>query len=203
MILTDRDPRKRILLTQRGVTLAEVLVVIVIVVILIMISAVGISLFFRKYKELNMWSELQKEGLQCINTIRNGVPVGSGDNMEFYGVTNALRLQLMNTTTNVSTGLRITPPTSKGLETPDYAAYYLYDGVVRCTYVHHGVQVASPLYIFPPRERLDDMKVDKFQFTRLNPDTETQAIQVELHARVKTGPDNYRYIRFKTKMAKK
>jgi prepilin-type N-terminal cleavage/methylation domain-containing protein len=205
MRLKDLNPLYAKLERQRGVTLAEVLVVIIIVVILIMISGVGITLFFRKYKELNMWAELQKDGLQCLNTIKNGVPVGSGNNLEFYGVTNALRLQLTNTTTNVASGLRVTPPTPQGLETPDFAYYYLYDGAVRCTYVHHGVQVASPLYIFPPRDRLDDMVIDKFEFTQLNSDRECLAVLVELQARVKTGKDkeDYRAIKFKTKMVKK
>ncbi len=193
----------QILSPQRGVTLVEVLVVILIVVVLIMISGLGIGLFFRKFQELNAWAELQKDALECLNTIKHGVPVGSGNNMEYYGVANAIKMQLTNTATNTSTGLRVTPPTNKGLETPDYAHFYLYDGAIRCTYVHHGVQVASPLYLFPKRERLDDMSIDRFLITRINPETETVAIQVELHGKVKTGKDSYRYVRYTTKMVKK
>lgn len=188
---------------QRGVTLAELIVVMVISVMLIFVAAVGIGTFFRKYKELTAWAELQKDALDCINLIKNGVPVGSGDNMEYYGVANAMKLQLTNTTTISGTGLRITPPTDQGLETPDFAHFYLYDGVVRCTYVHHGVQVASPLYIFPKQENLDDMVVDKFLFTKVNSDQDLLAVRVELHARVKTGAGSYRAIKFQTKMVKK
>lgn len=188
---------------QRGVTLIELIVVMAISVMLILVSAVGIGTFFRKYKELTAWADLQKDGLDCLNTIKNGVPVGSGDNLEYYGVTNALKLQLTNTATTSGTGLRVTPPTDKGLETTDFAHFYLYDGAVRCTYVHHGVQAASPLYIFPLQENLDDMIVDKFLFTKVNSDQDLLAVQVELHARVKTGAGNFRAIKFKTKMVKK
>ncbi len=188
---------------QSGITLVELIVVMAISVMLVLTAAVGIGTFFRKYKELTAWADLQKDALDCINLIKNGVPVGSGDNMEYYGVANALKLQLTNTTTNTSTGLRITPPTDKGLDTPDYAHFYLYDGVVRCAYVHHGVQAASPLYVFPKQENLDDMIVDKFVFTKVNPDQDLLAVQVELHARIKTGADSYRAVKFKTKMVKK
>ncbi len=188
---------------QRGVTLAELIVVMAISVMLIFVAAVGIGTFFSKYRELTAWAELQKDALDCLNQIKNGVPVGNVQDMEYYGVANALRLRLTNTTTNSATGLRVTPPTDKGLETPDYAHFYLYDGAVRCTYVHRGVQVASPLYIFPKQENLDDMIVDKFLFTKVNPDQDVLAVQVELHARVRTGEDKFRAVKFTTKMVKK
>jgi prepilin-type N-terminal cleavage/methylation domain-containing protein len=188
---------------QRGVTLVELIVVMIISVMLIMVSAVGIGTFFRKYKELNAWAELQKDALECINLIKNGVPVGSGTNMEYYGVANAMKLQLTNTTTTSATGLKITPPTDQGLETPDYAHFYLYNGVVRCAYVRHGIQAASPLYIFPKQENLDNMIVDKFLFTKVNSEQELIGVQLELNARVRTGAGNFRAIKFKTKMVKK
>ncbi len=188
---------------QRGVTLAELIVVMAISVMLIFVAAVGIGTFFRKYRELTAWAELQKDALDCLNLIKNGVPVGDAQNMEYYGVANALKMRLTNTTTSSATGLRITPPTDKGLETPDYAHFYLYDGAVRCAYVHRGIQSASPLYVFPKQENMDDMIIDKFLFTKVNPDQDLLAVQVELHARVRIGGDNYRSVRFTTKMVKK
>ncbi|HOY85197.1 MAG: prepilin-type N-terminal cleavage/methylation domain-containing protein [Candidatus Cloacimonetes bacterium] len=200
---TNETFRNSLLGRQRGVTLAELIVVMAISVMLIFVAAVGIGTFFSKYRELTAWAELQKDALDCLNQIKNGVPVGNVQDMEYYGVANALRLRLTNTTTNSATGLRVTPPTDKGLETPDYAHFYLYDGAVRCTYVHRGVQVASPLYIFPKQENLDDMIVDKFLFTKVNPDQDVLAVQVELHARVRTGEDKFRAVKFTTKMVKK
>jgi type II secretory pathway pseudopilin PulG len=188
---------------QQGITLVEVIVVMLISVMLIMVAALGIGTFFRKYRELTSWIELQKDAINCINTMKNGVPVGSGTSMEYYGVANALKLQLTNTTTNTGNGLRITPPTAQGEETPDYAHFYLYNNCVRCTYVHHGIQVASPLYIFPTENNRDRMTVEKYQITKVNQEQEVLALQVELFAKVWITEDSYRQVRFRTKMVKK
>ena len=188
---------------QGGVTLVEVIVVMTISTVLILIAALGIGSFFRKYRELSAWAELQKDAIECLNLIKNGVPVGSGNDMEYYGVANALQLRLTNTTTNTGSGIRITPPTSQGLDTPDFAHFYLYDGVVRCTYVHRGIQVASPLYVFPKQEDLEKVIVDKFKITKVNQERDVIAVQVDLHARIKTGSNSTRAIQFSTKMTKK
>jgi prepilin-type N-terminal cleavage/methylation domain-containing protein len=193
-----------IIKAQRGVTLVEVIVVMVLSVMLIMVAALGIGAFFRKYAELNAWAELQKDALDCINTIKNGVPVGNFNDLEYIGVTNAMKLQLTNTTTTSSSGLKITPPSSSSIYTSDYAHFYLYNGVVRCAYVFHGVQAASPLYIFPKQENIDKMIVDKFTITKINTrEQDVLAVQVELNARVKTGDKTFRQVHFKTKMVKK
>ncbi|MCB5245233.1 MAG: prepilin-type N-terminal cleavage/methylation domain-containing protein [Candidatus Cloacimonadaceae bacterium] len=192
-----------ILAQQSGFTLIELIVVMVISVLLLLISGLGIGTFFRTYKELTAWTKLQQDALNCLNLIKNGVPVGPGSQMEYIGVTNAVTMELTNTTTNVSTGLKITPPSSYDIYKNDYAHFYLYDGAVRCTYIYHGVQAASPLYIFPAKEDLDDIIIDKFKFTKVNPEQNVYVVQVELDARVKTGADRYRMVKFKTKMAKK
>lgn len=201
---------KQPLANQRGVSLIEVIVVMVIVVILIMISAIGISLFFRKYKELNAYAELQKDGLECLNTIKNGIAVGQGRDTEFIGVNNALKMTLINAPfgSQSGTAIRVVPPTRDGLDTRDYAQYFLYDKAVRCTYVHRGIQAASPVYLFPKRDKMDTMSLDKFSITKLNPGNELIAIEVVLHGKVLTGKDGsgkdaYRYIRYRTKMVRK
>lgn len=197
--------KNSLLARQRGVTLAELLVVIAISSILILISSLGIGVFFRKYRELSAWADLQTDALDCINQIKNGIPVGTEGNREYFGVINAMDLELTNTTTNTSTGLRITPPSESTLHTQDFAHFYLYDGAVRCNYSHHGVQIASPVYVFPKKENLDRVIVDKFLFTKVNDhsDPNILVLQLELNARIKTGEDRFREVKFKTKMAKK
>ena len=161
---TKRTFANSILGRQRGVTLAELVVVMAISVILIFAAALGIGTFFRKYRELTAWAELQKDALDCLNLIKNGVPVGNAQDMEYYGVANALNMRLLNTTTNSSTDLRIIPPTDKGLETLDYAQFYLYDGAALDMYREAGCLTA----IFPKKENLGEMIVDKFLFTKVN-----------------------------------
>ncbi|MDP2172939.1 MAG: prepilin-type N-terminal cleavage/methylation domain-containing protein [Candidatus Cloacimonadaceae bacterium] len=196
---------KHPLSNQRGVSLIEVIVVMVIVVILIMISAVGISLFFRKYQELNAWADLQKDGLECLNTIKNGIAAGTGNNVEFLGVNNAIYMRLLGAPFGATTGnaIKVTPPTKDGLETTDYAQFFLYDNAVRATYVHRGIQISSPVYLFPKRDKLDTMTLEKFQIKKVNQGPELIAIEVTLHGKVKTGKDAFRYIKYKTKMVKK
>lgn len=198
------ESKSNILIRQRGITLIEVMVVVVISSILILISGVGISAFFRKYKELSAWSSLQQQGLDCLNVIKNGVPVGSGDNMEYYGVTNALKLNVTGSaTSSVGNGIKVTPPTQQGLETPDFAHFYIYDQAVRCTYVHHGIQNASPLYIFPKQSDTEKIKVNKFEVRKLNQEDDVLAVQITLQAQIETRKNEYRTIKYVTKMVKK
>lgn len=208
---------KRIL-GQRGVTLIEVIVVMVIVVILIVISGLGIGLFFRKYKELNLWAELQKDGIECLNYIKNGIPVGSqalriADNgdfefirpKEYFGVVNAVQLKFVNAPWGSATasGIRVSPTTTDNQNQSDYAEFVLYDGAVRCSYKYRGVTSASPLVLFPKSGKRDKMTLEKFQFRRLNNDTEVYAVEVELQAKVEVAPGKFRKINYRTKMAKK
>ncbi len=213
----SRD-QKNFIMGQRGVTLVEMIAVIALMSILIVISGVGIGLFFRKYKELNAWAELQKDGVECLNYIRNGIPVGTqsvrvhrnGDMefnrpKEYYGVTNALALKFVNAPLGATTanGVKITPPAPAGLDTNDFAQFYLYDGAVRCSYMYRGVQSASPLFLFPKRGKRDDMTLEKFQLRKLNTETELHAFEVTLEGKVKTGPNTFRKIKYRTKMAMK
>jgi len=194
---------KKMLGRQRGVTLIEVIVVMAISTILIMIAGLGIGTFLRKYKELSAWAELQNDAMECLNTIKNGVPVGQSRNLEYYGVTNAMKLELPNTISNTAQSIMITPPANSSSQENDFANFYLYDGAIRCRYRFYGVQTPAPIYLFPKQENLETMSIDKFQITKINSGKDVLAIQVELNARVKTGRDSYRQVKFKTKMVKK
>lgn len=217
MIGPSGDQKQKVL-GDHGVTLIEMIVVITLMTMLILISGVGISLFFRKYKELNAWAELQKDGVECLNYIKNGIPVGTqtvrvhdnGDMeflrpKEYYGVTNAMALKFVNAPfgASIANGIRVTPPAPEGLETNDFAQFYLYDGAVRCSYMYRGVQSASPLYLFPKKGKRDDMTLTRFEMRKLNSDQEVMAMEVILEAKVKTGPNTFRTIKYRTKMAKK
>lgn len=217
MIGPSGDQRKQVL-GKSGVTLIEMIVVIALMTMLILISGVGIGLFFRKYQELNAWAELQKDGMECLNYIKNGIPVGTqsvrvhdnGDMefmrpKEYYGVTNAMALKFVNAPFGASTanGIKITPPAPEGLDTNDFAQFYLYDGAVRCSYMYRGVQSSSPLYMFPKKGKRDKMTLERFEFRKLNTDQEVLAVEVILEAKVKTGPNTFRKIKYRTKMAKK
>ena len=195
---------KRTLSNQSGVTLIELITVLSISGLLILVSAVGLSVFFSKYRELNTWVELQADALNCINTIKMGVPVGTNQDVQYYGVTNAKKLELMGAVFGATSGngIQCTPPILTSAQSIDKAQYY-YDGrAVRVNYVYKGVQVASPLYLFPKQEKLDQIQIQNFRIYKENSGEELYAIRVELSARMKISHDKYKTVTFKTQFAR-
>lgn len=207
------------LANQRGVSLVEVMAVMVIVVITIIIAAGGIALFFNKYNELKAYAELQADGLEVINYIKSGIPVGSREvrrmnngeiqfiaPQEYYGVNNAITIRFLSAPYGASqaNGIRVVPIETDAIIAPsDFADFYLYDGTVRCNWRYRGIAQASPVTLFPKAGKRDYMFLDQITFRRLNSDTEIWALEVSLKARVKVGPDKYKSIHYRTKMARK
>lgn len=207
------------LANQRGVSLVEVIAVMLIIVIMIVISAGGIALFFRKYNELKAYAELQADGLEVINYIKNGIPVGSQEirranngemqfirPKEYYGVNNAITIRFLQAPYGASqaNGIRVVPiETSSIIAPPDFADFYLYDGTIRCNWRYRGIAQAAPVTLFPKTGKRDYMFLDQITFRRINTDAEIWALEVSLKARVKVGPKQYKSIHYRTKMARK
>ena len=195
---------KKILKNQSGFTAIELISVLSISTILILISAVGLSVFFAKYKELNTWAELQKDALACINTIKTGIAVGDQQNTQFYGVANAKKLVLMGAVFGSSTGTGVicTPPISDESQSIDKASYYFDGEAIRVNYVYRGVQVAAPEYLFPEHSKLDDYEITNFVIKKVNTGLEVYVIEVTLSARLEIRPGVYKGVTFKTTMAR-
>lgn len=195
---------RRTLSNQSGVTLIELITVMSISGLLILVSAVGLSVFFTKYRELNTWVELQADALNCINTIKMGVPVGTNQDVQYYGVTNAKKLELMGALygSTSGTGIQCTPPILTSAQAIDKAQYY-YDGrAVRVNYVYKGVQVPAPLYLFPKQEKLDTIQITNFRIYKENTGQELYAIRVELSARIRISNTKFKSVSFKTQIAR-
>ncbi len=195
---------RKLLPNQYGFTLIEVISVITISTLLILISAVGLSVYFAKYKELNTWVELQKDALACINTIKTGVAVGDPVNGEFYGVANAKRLEIMGGIFNSDTGTGIIcyPPVTDISQDIDKAQFYFDGEAVRVNYVYKGVSLASPKYLFPEEGALDRIQVTNFRVKRLNQSNETILIQVDLSAKVEVRDGYFKEVNFSTNMGR-
>lgn len=204
---------------QRGVSLVEVIAVMLIIVIMIVISAGGIALFFRKFNELKAYAELQADGLEVLNYIKSGIPVGSReirrmDNgevqfvapQEYYGVNNAISIRFLQAPYGASqaNGIRVVPIETDNIIAPsDFADFFLYDGTIRCNWRYKGIAQASPVTLFPKSGKRDYMFLDQITFRRINPDTEVAALEVSLKARVKVGPKQFKSIHYRTKMVRK
>ncbi|HNZ07329.1 MAG: hypothetical protein KBA79_01305 [Candidatus Cloacimonetes bacterium] len=207
------------LANQRGVSLVEVIAVMLIIVIMIVISAGGIALFFRKYNELKAYAELQADGLEVINYIKNGIPVGSQEirranngemqfirPKEYFGVNNAISIRFLQAPYGASqaNGIRVVPIETSSIIAPtDFADFYLYDGTIRCNWRYRGIAQAAPVTLFPKTGKRDYMFLDQITFRRINTDAEIWALEVSLKARVKVGPKQYKSIHYRTKMARK
>ena len=195
---------KRILTNQKGVTLIELISVMSISLMLILISAVGLSVFFSKYRELNTWVEMQRDAMNCLSTMKMGVPVGTQRETEYYGITNARKLRLMGALYGSGTGTGITcfPPITDMSQAIDKSQFYFDGKAVRVNYVYRGVQIGSPQYLFPSRDNLDIVELQNFKITQENSGTEVMVVRVDLTARVKLGPKKYRIISFSTRMSR-
>ena len=198
----------------KGFTLIEMIVVMVISTLLILSAGVGLSVFFGKYQEINAYVELQKSAVEFLNYLKNGYYVGSGNFAQFNGVANARALQIIGYSgqSGKGTGIYITPPALQEFATADYIKFFLREGVIRADYMHNGVQVNTPAYVFPKREEMNKIKIESFLVSDANAfnsiyipreDEPLCIIKVELKARVEVRKNKYRYVEFSTLMAMK
>ncbi|HOH98628.1 MAG TPA: prepilin-type N-terminal cleavage/methylation domain-containing protein [Candidatus Cloacimonadota bacterium] len=211
---------RRILKSEAGFSLIELISVMAISTVLILVSASAISVFFNKYKEINAFVRLQTEAVRCLDVLRNGYTVGSGQFQQFYGVSNAKFVEITGRADEAGkgTGIKILPPISNDYQKNDFMHIYLDNKAIRVNYTFNGVQVDSPRYLFPSREELGDYEVTKFtignanQYGQISPlslGTETTLLEVEIEARalLKKGPmpnqNKYKTVNFRTLIVRK
>lgn len=194
----------KIVKQQQGFTVIELMSVLAISTILILVSAVGLSAFFTKNRELNTWVAIQKDALNCLNTIKIGVPVGNDRETSFYGVANAKRLELTgnSSSTDPAEGVICYPPIANISQASDRANYYFDGRAVRVNYVYKGYSPPTPQYLFPEEGKLDDYEVTSFKIFKENPGEEIYLISVELSARVMIRSGVYKSLTFKTIMGR-
>lgn len=204
---------KKLLSNQQGFTLIEVISVLVISTLLILVAAVGLSVFFGKYQELNAYVELQKDAVEFLNYLKNGYNVGSGSSIQFNGITNATAMEITGRTEDAGkgNGIKLTPPRREEFPN-DFIHFYLYEGVIRANYMYNGVQVNTPAYIFPKRAMRDKVKIESFKIGDANaynaifpykPTEKLCVVTVELKAKVIINKNTTRRVNFKTVMAMK
>ncbi|MCB5229606.1 MAG: prepilin-type N-terminal cleavage/methylation domain-containing protein [Candidatus Cloacimonetes bacterium] len=204
---------------QRGVSLVELIAVMAISVILIMSSAGGIALFFRKYNELRAYAELQSEGIELLNYIKNGIPVGSREvrlnndggiqfisPQEYYGVNNAVDIRFLGAAYGSSSArsIRVVPIEAENVVYPtDYAEFYQIDGALRSRWRYKGGSLAPPVTLFPKGGKNSKMVLEDLSFRKINTDAPIKVLEVSLKASVEVAPQKFKKIHYRTKMAKK
>ncbi|HPF08108.1 MAG: type II secretion system protein [Candidatus Cloacimonetes bacterium] len=210
----------RNLKNQRGITLIEVITVLLISTILIMVSGVAVSAFFRRYKVINDYLELQKEAMECLSTIRNGYPMNRGE--QFYGVANADSMTITGSSGSwyAGSGIRIIPPRSTDYNRNDMVHFYLEDKAIKVKYTFNNIQVSAPEFLFPSRDMRDKIEVTHFYVSDGNHNgsilplsevsgTGLKIIKINMEARIKVkdaplpNKVEYKTINYSTFMVKK
>lgn len=209
---------RKVLKQNSGSTLIELITVMVISTLLIMASAAAISTFYRRYKFINEFVDLQKGAMEALMIIRNGYAMNRGE--QFYGVANAKKCEIVGTSEQwgAGNGIKIYPPSKTDLQGNDWITFYRDGKSLRVNYMYNGVQVDSPQYLFPPRQLWDRMEVTKFIVSDANStggllpvtdDNKNTIFRVELEARVKVkdaeqaNEIEYKSVSYKTYMVRK
>ncbi len=204
---------RQLLGNEKGFTLIEIISVLVISSLLILVAAVGLSVFFGKYQELNAYIELQKDAAEFFNFLQYGYNVGSGNNIQFNGIASARALEITGLTDEggKGNGIKITPPLKE--EYPyDFIQFYLQDKAIRANYMYNGVQVNAPIWVFPKKALRDQVIIESFKIGDANAynaifpyktDENLCVVNVDLKAKVKVSKNKYRSIHYSTVMAMK
>lgn len=180
----------KILRTQAGFTITELMAVIVISGFLMTVAATGFGTFFSKFDEMNKTMELQRDAFNCLQTIKNGIPIGSGTSLQFQGIATADSVVFSGTntlTTNAANSITLYPPLTDQDHLSDYVKIF-YDGTryIRAQYAYGQQTTPAPLYLFPKNDRdtkLTETKVTKLLFSKYNNDGPvTKVVKVELEA---------------------
>jgi hypothetical protein len=105
--------------------------------------------------------ELQRDAFNCLQTIKSGIPIGSGAGMKFQGIATADSVVFLGTTGNSSSNIVLYPSISDYTHSADFVRIF-YDGkYVRATYLNGTIQPGSPLYLFPKPTRGNETTVTK------------------------------------------
>lgn len=67
---------------------------VVIMAFITFVAAIGISVFYAKFTELNLYSDLQHYAFEAVNTMKNGIPINDAGNIIFFGIASARTINL-------------------------------------------------------------------------------------------------------------
>jgi len=207
---TSEDRRNfrnmKLLRSQAGFTITELLVVIIITGGLFAIAAAGFSTFFVKFEELSKTIELQRDAFNCLQTIKSGIKIGSGANLRFSGIATADSVQFVGLNASTSSRIILYPPTTDITHSNDYIQIYLEGEAVRYKYLDGSFQ-PPPGFIFPLQSRSKTF-VTKLQFSKTNSsDAIIKVVTVLLEAKAEIGKDpltgeaKWKYVSYTTRMA--
>ncbi len=153
--------------SENGYTITEVMASVMLSVVVAVGAIWAILAFFNKYEEYRLRTYLYQEAFNTLNTVKYGLPLGSGTETYFYGVASANELRVTRGFSNIEgRGVRVVPSIQQGGYF-DFSEYYLDDGQIKGTYLYQSVGPPSPIVLFPAKYD-DKISVTNFSVTMLN-----------------------------------
>ncbi len=153
--------------SENGFTISELAASMLISVIVTVGAIWAIIAFFNKYEEYRLRTYLYQEAFNTLDTIKYGLPLGSGSETYFYGVASANELRITRGFSSAEgRGVRVVPSIQQGGYF-DFSEYYLDDGKIKGTYLYQSVGPPSPIILFPGKYD-NRIFVTNFSVTMLN-----------------------------------
>jgi prepilin-type N-terminal cleavage/methylation domain-containing protein len=193
----------KLLRSQAGFTITEIMVVIAISGFLMAVAATGFSAFFAKEKELHQIMELQRDAFNCLQTIKNGIPIRNENPLKFQGVATADSIKFVGINSNKGSEIILYPPGSNIDHVTDYVRIWWDGWYVRATYLNFNYQPPGAYtYLFPAWARNPKIKVTKLEFSQANVgEPIIKVINVTLEAQLVQKDKDPKKVSYTTKMA--
>ena len=187
---------------NRGTTLIELIVVISVAGFLAFMAGVGIMIFFAKWTELNLYSDLQIDAFNAMYSMKHGVVAGSSEDADFLGIASADSVRFINQSggANNYTGIMCLQSTGEQIHNNDYVEFWwdAWDGVIKMRYSYGVEQQSRPTVIFPI-EHKDDITVTNLSFRAGN--NQNDVVLMTLEARIKISDNKVRKVKYQTYVA--
>jgi len=145
----------KLLRSQTGFTITEIMVVIVISGFLMAVAATGFSSFFSKFNEMTKTMELQRDAFNCLQTIKNGIPIGSGAGLRFQGIATSDSVLFEGTNATSGKSIRLYPPVTDYTHQNDFIRifYEKSSWSVRSTYLYGSIRTTGTSISIPQKHQ--------------------------------------------------
>lgn len=206
----------KILRSERGASLIELISIIVVTSVIIIAAMVGVVAFYKSYRRISDFVAIQQEAMEMLVTMQNGIDAEGGEDANFMGIANAKSMRIINYSSflNKGDGVELVPPKFTPSEQNDTMQFFKEGDVINAYWTYKGRSV-GPYRLFPSEQYEDIVEIVDFYVSdptrgdMFFSDRNLGIVEVNIEARVRLNDHprpsqrEYRSIHFKTLMARK